>query len=64
MIIRKYATQQFVCCTAIYWINNEVILSYLKGLQEYQAALKIDPNNPKLQEDVQKIRDIVQGASG
>ncbi|XP_012670203.2 dynein assembly factor 4, axonemal isoform X2 [Clupea harengus] len=37
---------------------------YVEGLQEYQAALKIDPNNPKLQEDVQKIRDIVQGASG
>ncbi|XP_062405313.1 dynein assembly factor 4, axonemal [Sardina pilchardus] len=37
---------------------------YVEGLQDYHAALKIDPDNQKLQEDTQKIRDIIQGASG
>ncbi|KAL7870212.1 hypothetical protein SRHO_G00077090 [Serrasalmus rhombeus] len=34
---------------------------YIEGLQDYQAALKIDPNNQALQADVSKIREIVQG---
>nr|XP_057931229.1 dynein assembly factor 4, axonemal [Doryrhamphus excisus]XP_057931230.1 dynein assembly factor 4, axonemal [Doryrhamphus excisus]XP_057931231.1 dynein assembly factor 4, axonemal [Doryrhamphus excisus] len=36
---------------------------YTEGLQEYQAALKIDPNNEPLQADTQKIRDIIQGSA-
>ncbi|XP_063044600.1 dynein assembly factor 4, axonemal isoform X2 [Engraulis encrasicolus] len=36
---------------------------YVEGLQDYQAALKIDPNNSKLQEDTEKIKNIVQGGS-
>nr|XP_061825774.1 dynein axonemal assembly factor 4-like [Nerophis lumbriciformis] len=36
---------------------------YTEGLQEYQAALKIDPNNETLQADTQKIRDIIQGSA-
>ncbi|KAL2088840.1 hypothetical protein ACEWY4_015739 [Coilia grayii] len=36
---------------------------YVEGLQDYQAALKIDPCNSKLQEDTEKIRSIVQGGS-
>ncbi|XP_072551181.1 dynein axonemal assembly factor 4 [Salminus brasiliensis] len=34
---------------------------YVEGLQDYQAALKIDPNNQALQADADKIREIVQG---
>uniref|UniRef100_A0AAV2L3X3 Dynein assembly factor 4, axonemal n=1 Tax=Knipowitschia caucasica TaxID=637954 RepID=A0AAV2L3X3_KNICA len=36
---------------------------YTEGLQEYQAALKIDPENAELQMDTQKIRDIIQGSA-
>ncbi|MEQ2194717.1 hypothetical protein XENOCAPTIV_002023 [Xenoophorus captivus] len=34
------------------------------GLQDYEAALKIDPHNEALQEDAQIIRDIIQGSAG
>uniref|UniRef100_A0A671V139 Dynein axonemal assembly factor 4 n=1 Tax=Sparus aurata TaxID=8175 RepID=A0A671V139_SPAAU len=34
---------------------------YAEGLQDYQAALKIDPHNEVLQADTQRIRDIIQG---
>ncbi|XP_060932401.1 dynein assembly factor 4, axonemal [Limanda limanda] len=34
---------------------------YAEGLQDYQAALKIDPHNQALQDDTQRIRDVVQG---
>lgn len=33
------------------------------GLQDYQAALKIDPHNEVLQADTQRIRDIIQGTA-
>uniref|UniRef100_A0AAY4EZE3 Uncharacterized protein n=1 Tax=Denticeps clupeoides TaxID=299321 RepID=A0AAY4EZE3_9TELE len=33
---------------------------YVEGLQDCQAALKIDPDNNALQADTQKIRAIVQ----
>ncbi|XP_061533347.1 dynein assembly factor 4, axonemal [Phycodurus eques] len=36
---------------------------YAEGLQEYQTALKIDPNNEGVQADAQKIRDIIQGST-
>ncbi|XP_061677651.1 dynein assembly factor 4, axonemal isoform X4 [Syngnathoides biaculeatus] len=36
---------------------------YAEGLQEYQTALKIDPNNEAVQADAQKIRDIIQGSA-
>ncbi|XP_057691900.1 dynein assembly factor 4, axonemal isoform X2 [Corythoichthys intestinalis] len=36
---------------------------YTEGLQEYQTALKIDPNNEALQADTQKIREIIQGSA-
>ncbi|XP_077372479.1 dynein axonemal assembly factor 4 [Festucalex cinctus] len=36
---------------------------FAEGLQEYQSALKIDPNNEELQADTQKIRDIIQGSA-
>lgn len=52
-----------LCYTAILWMNTETIFSLFKGLQDYQAALKIDPNNSKLQEDTEKIKNIVQGGS-
>ncbi|XP_062861079.1 dynein assembly factor 4, axonemal [Trichomycterus rosablanca] len=35
----------------------------VEGLQDYQAALKIDPQNQALQADAQKIREIVQGTT-
>ncbi|KAK3549063.1 hypothetical protein QTP70_030121 [Hemibagrus guttatus] len=34
---------------------------YVEGLQDYQAALRIDPHNQALQADTEKIREIVQG---
>ncbi|KAM9816499.1 dynein assembly factor 4, axonemal [Syngnathus typhle] len=36
---------------------------YAEGLQEYQTALRIEPNNESLQADTQKIRDIIQGSA-
>uniref|UniRef100_A0AAY4EIF6 Dynein axonemal assembly factor 4 n=1 Tax=Denticeps clupeoides TaxID=299321 RepID=A0AAY4EIF6_9TELE len=36
---------------------------YVEGLQDYQAALKIDPGNSALQADTQKIRATIQGGS-
>ncbi|XP_036391444.1 dynein assembly factor 4, axonemal [Megalops cyprinoides] len=35
---------------------------YAEGLQDYQAALKIDPHNEAVKEDAQKIRNIIQGS--
>ncbi|XP_007479761.2 dynein axonemal assembly factor 4 isoform X1 [Monodelphis domestica] len=34
---------------------------YVEGLQDYEAALKIDPSNRILQKDAKKIRNIIQG---
>ncbi|XP_037689826.1 dynein assembly factor 4, axonemal isoform X1 [Choloepus didactylus] len=34
---------------------------YVEGLQDYEAALKIDPSNKIVQNDAEKIRNIVQG---
>ncbi|CAN9498634.1 unnamed protein product [Ophioblennius macclurei] len=36
---------------------------YAEGLEDFQAALKIDPDNGGLQRDVQKIRDVIQGSA-
>ncbi|XP_075932421.1 dynein axonemal assembly factor 4 [Anarhichas minor] len=36
---------------------------YAEGLQDYQAALQIDPHNQALQADTQSIRDIIQGTA-
>ncbi|XP_017297249.1 dynein assembly factor 4, axonemal [Kryptolebias marmoratus] len=36
---------------------------YAEGLQDYEAALKIDPHNEALQEDAQRIRDMIQGSA-
>ncbi|XP_077330113.1 dynein axonemal assembly factor 4 isoform X1 [Lithobates pipiens] len=35
---------------------------YVQGLGDYEAALKIDPANPSLKSDAQKIRRIIQGS--
>ncbi|CAH6875290.1 Dnaaf4 [Phodopus roborovskii] len=34
---------------------------YVEGLQDYEAALKIDPANTVVQNDAEKIRNIIQG---
>nr|XP_020441351.1 dyslexia susceptibility 1 candidate gene 1 protein isoform X2 [Monopterus albus] len=36
---------------------------YAEGLQDYEAAVKIDPHNEVLQSDTQRIRDIIQGTA-
>ncbi|XP_034540739.1 dynein assembly factor 4, axonemal [Notolabrus celidotus] len=36
---------------------------YAEGLQDYQAALKIDPHSEALQADTQSIKDIIQGTA-
>ncbi|XP_058521812.1 dynein axonemal assembly factor 4 isoform X1 [Ochotona princeps] len=34
---------------------------YVEGLQDYEAALKIDPANKTVQRDAEKIRNVIQG---
>ncbi|KAM6181628.1 dynein axonemal assembly factor 4 isoform 3-T3 [Erethizon dorsatum] len=34
---------------------------YVEGLQDYEAALRIDPGNATVQNDAEKIRTIIQG---
>ncbi|NXP50299.1 DAAF4 factor, partial [Heliornis fulica] len=36
---------------------------YAEGLQDYEAALKIDPKNEAIEKDAEKIRHLVQGTS-
>ncbi|TTD92245.1 Protogenin A [Bagarius yarrelli] len=36
---------------------------YVEGLQDYQAALRIEPHNQTLQADTEKIREIIQGTT-
>ncbi|XP_032765849.1 dynein assembly factor 4, axonemal isoform X2 [Rattus rattus] len=36
---------------------------YVEGLQDYEAALKIDPANTVVQNDAEKIRNIIQGTT-
>ncbi|XP_056428343.1 dynein axonemal assembly factor 4 isoform X2 [Hyla sarda] len=36
---------------------------YVEGLQDYEAALKIDPANVNVKSDAEKIRQIIQGTS-
>ncbi|XP_026876598.2 dynein assembly factor 4, axonemal isoform X1 [Electrophorus electricus] len=36
---------------------------YVEGLQDYQAALQIDPHNQALRADANKIREVVQGTT-
>lgn len=38
-------------------------LYFISGLQDYDAALKLDPNNKQLQKDAENIRNIIQGTS-
>lgn len=33
------------------------------GLQDYQAALRIDPSSEAVQADAQRIRDIIEGTA-
>ncbi|XP_063435199.1 dynein axonemal assembly factor 4-like [Mytilus trossulus] len=37
---------------------------YVEGLQDYECALKIDPNNEQLKADAEKIRQIIQSSTG
>uniref|UniRef100_S4S020 Dynein axonemal assembly factor 4 n=1 Tax=Petromyzon marinus TaxID=7757 RepID=S4S020_PETMA len=37
---------------------------FVEGLMDYEAALKLDPDNEVLREDARRIRDIVQGSHG
>ncbi len=36
---------------------------YAEGLQDYEAALKLEPQNEQLKKDAEKIRDIIQGST-
>lgn len=42
---------------------NWCICGLIVGLQDYEAALKIDPHNQALQADTQSIRDVIQTSS-
>lgn len=46
-------------CAGVSWS----IYNLISGLQDYQAALKIDPNNEALCVDIQRIKDIIQGSA-
>ncbi|KAK3097301.1 hypothetical protein FSP39_008500 [Pinctada imbricata] len=37
---------------------------YVEGLQDYEAALKINPNNEQLKQDADKMRSIIQSSKG
>lgn len=37
---------------------------YVEGLQDYECALKINPNNEQLKADAEKIRQIIQSSTG
>lgn len=36
---------------------------HFTGLQDYEVALKIDPNNKQVREDAEKMRKIIQSSS-
>ncbi|KAL5004069.1 hypothetical protein ScPMuIL_017525 [Solemya velum] len=36
---------------------------YVEGLQDYEAALKLDPSNAQVKEDADKIRQVIQSSS-
>ncbi|NXM80308.1 DAAF4 factor, partial [Oenanthe oenanthe] len=36
---------------------------YTEGLQDYEAALKIDPRNKNIEKDAEKIRHLIQGTT-
>ncbi|XP_071488741.1 dynein axonemal assembly factor 4-like [Diadema antillarum] len=36
---------------------------YAEGLQDYEAALKIDPKNEQIRQDSERIRKVIQGTS-
>ncbi|NXG85961.1 DAAF4 factor, partial [Stercorarius parasiticus] len=36
---------------------------YTEGLQDYEAALKIDPKNKNIEKDAEKIRHLIQGTT-
>ncbi|NWX67647.1 DAAF4 factor, partial [Alca torda] len=36
---------------------------YTEGLQDYEAALKIDPQNKNIEKDAEKIRHLIQGTT-
>lgn len=42
-----------------YFTNHHCYIN--TGLQDYEAALKIDPSNKIVQNDAEKIRNIIQG---
>lgn len=44
--------------------GDQLINLLFSGLQDYEAALKIEPHNEALQRDAQIIRDIIQGSAG
>ena len=44
----------------ILWFSHLYFLA--AGLMDYDAALKLDPNNQHLTEDTQRIRELVQGS--
>lgn len=37
---------------------------YAEGLQDYEAALKIDPHNEQIKADAERIRKVVQSSTG
>lgn len=51
------------------WTGNHLrtlliyFLYVFSGLQDYQAALKIEPHNEALHADIQRIREIIQGSA-
>lgn len=43
--------------------TSRTVFLFCAGLVDYEAALKIDPNNTQLQEDAEKMRQVIQGSA-
>lgn len=55
LVLMKHSQYESVSCKLTSYVFS--------GLQDYQAALKLDPHNAALQADTQTIRDILQGSA-
>lgn len=47
----------------LYCVFEPKTYLHFTGLQDYEAALKIDPNNKQVREDAEKMRKIIQSSS-
>lgn len=67
--VYHYELHHLHCTCKFEWSTRKKCLferktySYFTGLQDYEAALKIDPNNKQVREDAEKMRKRIQSSS-